>query len=115
MEMNYQAEIQQLTVQERIHIPYTHYKLNMHFKIHVFQRSVHLKTKNVCLVFQKSNVESITQAHKEKEQELKDQESILEMVESQFDIENIKNQTLKNQITGTNFISILLMQRNTAP
>ncbi|XP_050990090.1 interaptin [Labeo rohita] len=59
MEMNYQAEIQQLT----------------------------------------SNVESITQAHKEKEQELKDQESILEMVESQFDIENIKNQTLKNQIT----------------
>ncbi|RXN08828.1 coiled-coil domain-containing protein 175-like [Labeo rohita] len=50
-------------------------------------------------LLEESNVESITQAHKEKEQELKDQESILEMVESQFDIENIKNQTLKNQIT----------------
>ncbi|KAL1257608.1 hypothetical protein QQF64_010852 [Cirrhinus molitorella] len=59
MEMNYQAEIQQLT----------------------------------------SDAESITQAHKEKEQELKDQESILEMVESQFDIEHLKHQTLKNQIT----------------
>ncbi|XP_073683284.1 coiled-coil domain-containing protein 175 [Garra rufa] len=59
MEMNYQAEIQQLT----------------------------------------TDVESITQAHKEKEQELKDQESILEMVESQFDIEHLKHQTLKNQIT----------------
>ncbi len=45
----------------------------------------------------------------EKERELKDQESILETVESQFDIDHLKHQTLKKQITGTNFISILLM------
>ncbi|XP_043119569.1 golgin subfamily A member 6-like protein 22 [Puntigrus tetrazona] len=59
MEMNYQAEIQQLT----------------------------------------RDVESITQAHTEKEQELKDRELILETVESQFDIDHLKHQTLKNQIT----------------
>ncbi|XP_016423052.1 myosin-11 [Sinocyclocheilus rhinocerous] len=45
------------------------------------------------------DVESITQAHTEKEQELKDQESILETVESQFDIDHLKHQTLKKQIT----------------
>ncbi|XP_042597838.1 myosin-11 [Cyprinus carpio] len=59
MEMNYQAEIQQLT----------------------------------------RNVESITQAHTEKERELKDQESILETVESQFDIDHLEHQTFKNQVT----------------
>lgn len=75
----------------------------------VVHLSVHLKTKNAWLVSQKRDVESITQDHIEKEQELKDQESILEMVESQFDIDHLKHQTLKKQITGTNFISILIM------
>lgn len=63
----------------------------------------------MCVLCQKRNAESITQAHTEKERELKDQESILETVESQFDIDHLEHQTFKNQVTGTNFISILLM------
>ncbi|XP_005158711.1 coiled-coil domain-containing protein 175 isoform X1 [Danio rerio] len=43
--------------------------------------------------------ESITQTQMEKEQELKVQESSLEMAESQFDTERLKHQTLKRQIS----------------
>lgn len=60
-------------------------------------------------MIQKRDAESIAQTHLEKEQELKVQESILETVESQLDTDHLKHQTLKNQITGTGFISILLM------
>ncbi|XP_051579060.1 repetitive organellar protein [Myxocyprinus asiaticus] len=59
MEMNYQAEIQQLT----------------------------------------RDAESITQACQEKEQDLKVQESVLEKVECQFDIDHLRHQTLQEQTT----------------
>ncbi|XP_052001196.1 myosin-11 [Xyrauchen texanus] len=43
------------------------------------------------------DAESITQARQEKEQELKVQESILEKVESQFDIDHLRHQILQKQ------------------
>lgn len=60
-------------------------------------------------MIQKRDAEPIARALMEKEQELKIKESVLEAVESQLDIDHLKHQTLKNLITGTGFISILLM------
>ncbi|XP_067311946.1 coiled-coil domain-containing protein 175 isoform X2 [Pseudorasbora parva] len=45
------------------------------------------------------DAESVAQVHMEKQQELEIQESILATVESQLDIDDLKHQTLKNQIT----------------
>ncbi|XP_056624515.1 early endosome antigen 1 [Triplophysa dalaica] len=47
----------------------------------------------------KMDAESITQARLKKEQELKVQKSILEQVNAQFNIDNLRHQTLKKQIT----------------
>lgn len=60
-------------------------------------------------MIQKRDAEPIARALMEKEQELKIKESVLEAVESQLDIDHLKHQALKNLITGTGFISILLM------
>ncbi|XP_055028836.2 coiled-coil domain-containing protein 175 [Misgurnus anguillicaudatus] len=46
-----------------------------------------------------AEAESMTQAHLEKEQELKVQESILQQVNAEFNIDHLRHQTLKKQTT----------------
>lgn len=53
------------------------------------------------MFFWKVEAESISQARLDEEKELKDQETVLSKAEAQFDADQSRHRTLKQQTTGT--------------